>query len=506
MLCSRCREQLTLWLSDALAPPERAALEAHLAACPNCARELRALQNIGQTLASLPAAPVPPRVRANVRAALSAPPRRTFVLPNFGARGLAWGGALAVGAIGLMLVARPLQTNFSSAPATDIGAGGALAPPAELKSDAPSAAAPNAKSSGAGQTAANSVAASKAKMPSAAKVPAAKTSPAQAPLAPAPATSHGAPANGKFSFDDSAASSRKSPRVAPDAASPKRAAQAPSEKPMSPAPPKPRFSGGSQAPLVPRAQTQESASPSALTAPRSDGAKARPQKLTRPDAAPRASDPQRVAPFGLAKPNGAAALESKRAGDPAPWTNGAVTATLAHRAPRALMRAGVGDSKSRDDSSMLRAAPPAAKAAPATPQADDSRAAEPQTNAPAPPPPAPLSSSESAPSAPDGGRAKAAPAPSNDLAASSALAAAPVTLFLRAAQSVGPARLMLITPDGETEIWRGTLGMAPLEIPLPAALTRPLKLRGGQTIRARLEQLDARGQPSQSLPLELLWP
>ena len=96
MNCLHCREQLTLLQSDALDATERAAVEAHLAQCPECAREWRALEAMRATLVSLPAAPAPPQLRANVRAALQPKTRRAlpFALPIAQARGLAWGRRL----------------------------------------------------------------------------------------------------------------------------------------------------------------------------------------------------------------------------------------------------------------------------------------------------------------------------------------------------------------------------------------------------------------------------
>ena len=129
------REQLPDLLSDALTSSERARVESHLATCEQCARELRALQQMQQTLAALTPATPPERVRANVRAALRQNQKQAWALPSLWpkragktlpfalpARQLAWGGAVALSAAGLMLLARPSLHNdtFSqSAPVSE---------------------------------------------------------------------------------------------------------------------------------------------------------------------------------------------------------------------------------------------------------------------------------------------------------------------------------------------------------------------------------------------------
>ena len=72
MTCTQVREQLPALLDDRLATAAVRDLRAHLAACPDCERELATLS---QTLRALDAMPVPsptPRLRARVYAAIAA--------------------------------------------------------------------------------------------------------------------------------------------------------------------------------------------------------------------------------------------------------------------------------------------------------------------------------------------------------------------------------------------------------------------------------------------------
>jgi hypothetical protein len=72
MTCTQVREQLPALLDDRLATAAVRDLRAHLAACPDCERELAALS---QTLRALDAMPTPsptPRLRARVYAAIAA--------------------------------------------------------------------------------------------------------------------------------------------------------------------------------------------------------------------------------------------------------------------------------------------------------------------------------------------------------------------------------------------------------------------------------------------------
>ena len=141
------REQLPNLLSDALEPAERARVESHLEQCAQCQNELRALQGMQAALASLPMQPAPENLRANVLGALRENKQRSRVLPIVNAiglaradkrqrsdarqngkapflplpfalptRALAWGGAVALGALGLMLLGRPSLQNADMAP------------------------------------------------------------------------------------------------------------------------------------------------------------------------------------------------------------------------------------------------------------------------------------------------------------------------------------------------------------------------------------------------------
>ncbi len=72
MTCAQVREQLPALLDDRLAATAARDLRTHLAACPDCERELAAL---GQTLRALDTMPAPsptPRLRARVYAAIAA--------------------------------------------------------------------------------------------------------------------------------------------------------------------------------------------------------------------------------------------------------------------------------------------------------------------------------------------------------------------------------------------------------------------------------------------------
>lgn len=60
MHCQECRPSLVAYLEGELSPPERAAVEAHLADCPECRTELEAERQLSEQLASLPpTAPAP---------------------------------------------------------------------------------------------------------------------------------------------------------------------------------------------------------------------------------------------------------------------------------------------------------------------------------------------------------------------------------------------------------------------------------------------------------------
>jgi anti-sigma factor RsiW len=56
MTCHDAREQLTALLDDALAAPERAVVDAHLASCAECRRELEQLRATVALIACRPRA------------------------------------------------------------------------------------------------------------------------------------------------------------------------------------------------------------------------------------------------------------------------------------------------------------------------------------------------------------------------------------------------------------------------------------------------------------------
>jgi anti-sigma factor RsiW len=70
---SHAGEELQLLLDGRLTPERRAAVEAHLASCRRCQRELDALRRVKATVReNLPERPVPPEVVARVSAAIAA--------------------------------------------------------------------------------------------------------------------------------------------------------------------------------------------------------------------------------------------------------------------------------------------------------------------------------------------------------------------------------------------------------------------------------------------------
>ena len=69
------REQAGLYVLGALTPTERAAFEAHLATCVDCAAEVRSLSPVASALAyALPQSEPSPALRARVLASVGAPP------------------------------------------------------------------------------------------------------------------------------------------------------------------------------------------------------------------------------------------------------------------------------------------------------------------------------------------------------------------------------------------------------------------------------------------------
>jgi len=74
-------ETLNEYLDGALETVERAAAEAHLAACPQCAARLAELQTLFATLEALPAEPLTRDLSAAVEAALTASTAAPLSLP-----------------------------------------------------------------------------------------------------------------------------------------------------------------------------------------------------------------------------------------------------------------------------------------------------------------------------------------------------------------------------------------------------------------------------------------
>jgi negative regulator of sigma E activity len=72
MTCTQIREQLPALLDDRLAAAATRELRAHLAACPDCERELATLSETLRALDAMPAPSPTPRLRARVYAAIAA--------------------------------------------------------------------------------------------------------------------------------------------------------------------------------------------------------------------------------------------------------------------------------------------------------------------------------------------------------------------------------------------------------------------------------------------------
>ena len=484
------REQLPDLLSDALGPAERARVESHLAGCDQCARELRALQRMQQTMAALPSATPPANLRANVRAALredkkqrwalaslmgnraksgaSSGARRAlpFALPT---RQLAWGGAVAVGAVGLMLLARPsLQDSPTSqmAPASEAefaeraAAGAAPAPDTNAAptnaAKKPGANAPSAKDLGNAKPNASATATD-----GASGLPDSVTS--LPPLAPFPtprarieqrATAAPRPASKTPSFEPA-------PKIAP-APSGKTDASQSQKKPVAPAPMGQIDAGKSQKRPNAPASTTQAAPPTKPNSPTQ-------------------------APLGRAAASGQApALRDSIQGE-----------TSLSQAPT---NSETEDAPSSADLSAESAGAPDAAPADARTRAHSRSdggaafAAPPMMNRPALAP-APVAPQKSLTSNNWAGGAV-------EFQLKRAGNQAPV-LTLGVELAIGNARLVLLLPQGETVVWRGSMNAAPVEIKLP---TLAGKARSGQKIRARLEQIDGEGNPKGSTTFDLLWP
>ena len=466
------REQLPDLLSDALEPAERARVESHLAECEQCARELRALQQIQQTLAALPAATPPASLRGNVRAALRENPQQTRALPGLWAnragnkalpfalpaRQLAWGGAVALGAVGLMLLARPSLHNDAltqSAPVSET----------QLADRALSgAAAPKDVN---GSTAVAKIPRVTAR--SAQTKPKSKKGGSTTALAP----KSGARTDGSI---DSVASLPALPRTR----------VAPSEN-LEPIP-------TLKAPLP---ETFQNVAP-AFTR-NSDGSKPekRPKAMQKP--APRLQN----SPAPKIASDKATQKQLNGQSEAAPATPSGSGATQANSGigiagGRALESARADTALDRNSEAPAAPAPPAI--------------APPAPMPPASAPPAPASrvapenmmrSRIAKPDAWPGGAVEASIAAAPPATKMGRLGATAPVLKLRVALAIGNARLFLQLPNGETQVWRGSLNAAPVAIALDKMGSKVLS---GQKIRARLEQIDDEGNPKSSTTFDLVWP
>lgn len=99
MACTDYNDMLGAHALDALASPEKEALAAHLAACPDCRRELEQLREIAGMLAyGAPDAPLPPGLKGRLMARLG-PAAPAPVAPR---RSGLWKAAAALATLGLL--------------------------------------------------------------------------------------------------------------------------------------------------------------------------------------------------------------------------------------------------------------------------------------------------------------------------------------------------------------------------------------------------------------------
>ena len=521
------REQLPDLLSDALSPDERARVEAHLQECAQCARELRALRAMQATLTSLPDAPTPASVRANVHAALRADSRQAHRFSALPARQqnagnqtneppfepptsrrraprhnalpfalpfalpvpqLAWGGAAVVATVGLMLLARPSMQNDTSSE---------LAPVSEIEMASRSAdkgAAPDENIA-----------------PAQAPASRAQKEPKQRVEAPKVARS----APGK--------------KVAPAVTLPADVTQLPALPPPPAVPPPrtqpkantpPRVASETPAPNLSRAQSNSNSDPT--------------QSASRPDTARDVSAQSKNAPNTrpatgqkVAKPIQPAPKTRESSPDNPASSSGATASAPAAPAPAPSAevadnsRADAGDREGAssfsdgtpagDSSDMER--PTARRAMPAPlPSQSSAFESEAAPVAPKTRANAAVTTAQNAASAdwPGGQidatltRREAEPkARSGAFASKLASPQPPLLLTWSVAKAIGNARLILLLPSEPQPVWRGSMNALPVQIALPS---QTAKLRPGQKIRARLEQIDGEGNPISSSTFELLVP
>lgn len=129
--CSHCREKLSEFLDQTLAPNEREQVAVHLKSCAECAKIARELENLRATLRDFTPVPAPDSLRQNVRAALQNEVKSRAPQPKFVWRPaqFAWTGTLTFAALTLMILARPFsQAPLSQAPISALPSGEAPLP------------------------------------------------------------------------------------------------------------------------------------------------------------------------------------------------------------------------------------------------------------------------------------------------------------------------------------------------------------------------------------------
>jgi anti-sigma factor (TIGR02949 family) len=70
MVCAAAPDQLSAWVDGELDPSERQQVQAHLAQCPECAREVDVLRRLSALLGQIQAATPPPDFRSRLMARL----------------------------------------------------------------------------------------------------------------------------------------------------------------------------------------------------------------------------------------------------------------------------------------------------------------------------------------------------------------------------------------------------------------------------------------------------